>query len=320
MKPQNFWRERYLAALEARHYSPRTREAYLPWVERFAERNRGTPMSQVGEHEINAFLTDLAVTDHVSASTQNQALSALLFLFRNVLGRDVQSLGNVVRAKRSVRLPNVLTRDEVKLVLSFLEPDTQLICRFLYGTGLRLMECLQLRVQDLDFGASTIIVRGGKGDKDRRTMLPMAMREVLLEHLGRVRASHDADLADGWGKVLLPHALDKKYPTAPADWKWQWVFPQARRWTDDSGRQGRHHVDPSTVQRAVQMAGERCRLGRRVTCHTFRHSFATHLLESGYDIRTIQELLGHSDPKTTMIYTHVLNRGPSGVRSPLDRM
>jgi len=317
---QPIWRQRYIEALEARHYSPRTREAYLPWVDRFAALNKGQTSSQLGEREINAFLTHLAVHEGVSASTQNQALSALLFLFRYVLKRDVNSLGEVIRAKRPPRLPTVLTRDEVKHVLGCLVGEDRLICRVLYGTGVRLMECLQLRVQDVDFAASTVIVRHGKGGKDRRTVLPATLKQELQKHLETVRALHIADLKDGWGKVTLPDALEGKYPNAAADWRWQWVFPQARRWNNEFGREGRHHVDPSLVQRSIQLASLKAELGKRVTCHTFRHCFATHLLESGYDIRTIQELLGHSDPKTTMIYTHVLNRGPGGVHSPLDRM
>jgi integron integrase len=310
---------RYAEALDARHYSDRTKASYTQWICRFAEFRRGMKLEVLGERDINAFLTDLAVNGEVSSSTQNQALAALLFLFRNTFNRPVEDLGEVIRAKKPTRLPVVMSREEVRAVISELEGDKRLACSLMYGTGMRLMECLELRVQDIDFGRSEITVRNGKGGKDRVTMLPESLKAPLREHLKRVKAIHDRDKADGWGSVPLPGALDRKYPRSSGDWCWQWVFPQERRWKDpESGKQGRHHMDDSLLQRAVHEAVLRAGLSKRASCHTFRHSFATHLIESGYDIRTVQELLGHSDVKTTMIYTHVLNRGPSGVRSPFD--
>ena len=273
----------------------------------------------MAEPEINAFLTHLAVKEKVSASTQNQALSALLFLYRHVIGREVGDLGEVIRARKPTRLPVVMTREEVKAVLANLTGDKWLMASLMYGAGLRLMECLRLRVQDIDFSRNEILVRDGKGAKDRITMLPESLKIPLQEHLKKVKAIHERDLADGWGRVQMPTALDRKYPNAPKDWRWQWVFPQENRWINPKTKeQGRHHVDESLVQKAVRDAVAKAGLTKRATCHTFRHSFATHLLEGGYDIRTVQELLGHSDVKTTMIYTHVLNRGPAGVRSPVD--
>lgn len=263
----------------------------------------------------------MAVTEHVSASTQNQALSALLFLYRHVLGRPVDELGQVVRARRPTRLPVVMTREEVKAVLSRLRGDKLLMVSLLYGAGLRLMECLCLRVQDLDFSRNEILVRDGKGAKDRMTMLPESVKQPLRDHLKRVKAIHERDFAEGWGAVLLPDALHRKYPSASREWRWQWVFPQENRWANTkTGQQGRHHVHESIVQKAVVQAVREAGLTKRATCHTFRHSFATHLLADGYDIRTVQELLGHKDVKTTMIYTHVLNRGGKGVRSPADTL
>nr|WP_256438898.1 integron integrase [Synechococcus sp. CCY 9618] len=260
-----------------------------------------------GQAEINAFLTHLAVEEGVSASSQTQALSALLFLYRHVLGTTPGDLTGVVRARVGRRLPVVMTPAEVQQVLRRLEGTTALVAGLLYGSGLRLMEALRMRVQDLDVGQRQITVRSGKGDKDRITLMPKRLMEPLGAHLEGVRRLHDADLAAGCGRVVLPQALGRKYPNAAVEWGWQWVFPQTRRWRDPSIRQ-------KDVRRAVQAAG----LAKRVSCHTFRHSFATHLLERGTDIRTIQELLGHNDLRTTMIYTHVLNRGPCGVRSPAD--
>jgi integron integrase len=275
----------------------------------------------MAEPEINAFLTHLAVKHKVSASTQNQALSALLFLYRHVIGREVGDLGEVIRARKPKRLPVVMTREEVKLVLDNLSDDKWLASSLMYGAGLRLMECLRLRVQDLDFSRNEILVRSGKGDKDRITMLPESLKGPLQSHLAKGKALHDRDLNDGWGRVEMPAALDRKYPNASKEWPWQWVFPQGNRWRNAAtGKQGRHHMDESLVQKAVRAAVLKASLVKRATCHTFRHSFATHLLESGYDIRTVQELLGHEDVKTTMIYTHVLNRGPAGVRSPVDSL
>lgn len=306
-------------ALRSRHYSPRTEQVYCHWVRRYIHFHSVRHPAEMAEPEMNGFLTHLAVKEKVSASTQNQALSALLFLYRHVLGRKVGDLGEVIRAKKPKHLPVVMTRDEVKAVLSNLAGDKWLMASLMYGAGLRLMECLRLRVQDIDFSRNEILVRDGKGAKDRITMLPVSMKVPLQEHLKGVKAIHERDLAAGWGGVLLPGALDRKYPNAPKDWRWQWAFPQENRWRNTkTGEEGRHHVDESLVQKSVRQAVVAAGLTKRATCHTFRHSFATHLLEGGYDIRTVQEILGHSDVKTTMIYTHVLNRGPSGVRSPID--
>jgi integron integrase len=275
----------------------------------------------MGEPEINTFLTHLALKEHVSASTQNQALSAWLFLYRYMLVREIGDLGQVVRARKPTRLPVVMTREEVKAVLTRLQGDQWLIASLLYGAGLRLMECLCLRVQDIDFTRNEIMVRDGKGAKDRVTMLPESLKTPLQNHLRRVKTIHEKDVRDGWGRVPMPDALDRKYPNAPTDWRWQWVFPQEKRWTNHpTGQQGRHHVDESIVQKGVAQADREAGLTKRATCHTFRHSFATHLLADGYDIGTVQELLGHKDVKTTMIYTHVLNRGGKGVRSPVDAL
>jgi integron integrase len=306
-------------ALRSRHYSARTEKAYCGWVRRYVYFHRLRHPAEMGETEINAFLTHLAVEEDVSASTQNQALSALLFLYRHVLGGDVGDLEGVIRARRSRYLPVVMTRDEVRAVLDQLSGDKWLVGSLLYGSGLRLMECLRLRVKDVDLSRHEIIVRDGKGGKNRVTMLPTLLEVPLRDHLRAVKKSHQRDLADGWGRVLLPDALDRKYPTAPSDWRWQWVFPQTTRWKNTrTGEQGRHHVHETLVQRAVKEAVGRAGVVKQVGCHTFRHTFATHLLEAGYDIRTIQELLGHKDVRTTMVYTHVLNRDGQGVRSPLD--
>jgi len=306
-------------ALRARHYSPRTEQCYVMWVARFIRFHGIRHPGEMGEPEINTFLTNLAVERKVSASTQNQALSALLFLYRHVLGRAVGDLGDVIRARKPVRLPVVMTRDEVKSVLSNLKGDKMLMASLMYGAGLRLMECLRLRVLDIDLARNELVVRNAKGGRDRRTMIPLGLGDSLKEHLRKVRLIHKQDLTDGWGRVILPTALDRKYPNAATDWRWQWVFPQYKRWHNaKTGEQGRHHIDASLVQKAVKAAVETARLTKRATCHTFRHSFATHLLEDGYDIRTVQELLGHRDVKTTMLYTHVLNRGTAGVRSPFD--
>ena len=275
----------------------------------------------MGEPEVNAFLTHLAVKERVAASTQNQALSALLFLYRYVLTREIGDLGGVIRARKPKRMPVVMTREEVKAVLFNLTEDKWLMASLMYGTGLRLMECLRLRVQDIDFSREEILVRDGKGSKDRITMLPESLRTPLQDHLKRVKAMHERDLADGWRRVLMPEALDRKYPNAPKEWRWQWVFPQENRWKNiKTGEEGRHHVHESIIQKAVAGAVRKAGLTKRATCHTLRHSFATQLLESGYDIRTVQELLGHKDVKTTMIYTHVLNRGGKGVKSPMDEL
>jgi len=313
--------DRLKGALQSRHYSPRTEEAYSYWAERFIRFHGIRHPETMGVEEVNAFLTYLAVEEKVAASTQNQALSALLFLYRHVLSQPLGDLGDVVRARRPKRLPVVMTRAEVRQVLQALPEERRLVGEVLYGTGLRLLECLRLRVKDVDFGSNALTVRDGKGAKDRLTVLPQRLVPGLRRHLEEVRRVHEEDLAAGWGRVVLPHALDRKYPNAASEWSWQWVFPQMKRWRNpETKAQGRHHLDESVIQRAVRDAVQAAGLTKRVSCHTFRHSFATHLLESGADIRTVQELLGHSDVKTTMLYTHVLNRGPGGVRSPLDTL
>lgn len=307
--------------LRTRHYSRRTEKSYCRWIVRYIVFHGMRHPAELGEAELNAFLSHLAVNQGVSASTQNQALSALLFLYKFVLNRPVASLGEVARAKKSKRLPVVLTPEEVHRVLERLESQNRLIAAILYGTGVRLIECLRLRVQDIDFGRHEITVRNGKGAEDRVTMLPERIHKPLRAHLERVKTVHQRDLAQGWGRVEMPGALIRKYPNAASEWRWQWVFPQQRRWRNpESGEQGRHHIHPSIVQKAVSEAVRHAGIAKRATCHTFRHSFATHLLENGYDIRTVQELLGHRDVRTTMIYTHVLNRGGRGVRSPLDTL
>jgi len=311
--------DRMIAELRGRHYSPRTEQSYCYWVRRYIYFHNKRHPAEMGEPEMNTFLSHLAMRQKVSASTQNQALSALLFLYRHVLRREVGDLGQVIRARRPKRLPVVLTREEVRGVLDHLEGDRWLMGSLMYGAGLRLSENLGLRVQDLDFSANQIIVRDGKGHKDRLTMFPVVTQEPLRQHLEGVRETHRRDLDDGYGCVRMPYALDRKYPNAASEWRWQWVFPQRRRWrSSKTGEEVRHHIDESIVQRAVKQAVTRAGLSKRASCHTLRHSFATHLLESGYDIRTVQELLGHKDVKTTMIYTHVLNQGPKGVRSPMD--
>jgi len=313
--------DRLREALRSRHYSRRTEQTYCQWVKRFIFFHNIRHPAEMAEAEINGFLTHLAVKEKVSASTQNQALSALLFLYRHVIGREVGDLGNVIRARKPKRLSVVMTCDEVKAVLTQLSGDKWLMASLMYGAGLRLMECLRLRIQDIDFSRNEILVRDGKGAKDRITMLPETLKIPLREHLKRVKAIHDRDLAENWGRVQMPDALDRKYPNAPADWRWQWVFPQENRWKNTkTGEEGRHHVHETILQRAVKEAVRKAEVIKHVGCHSFRHAFATHLLEAGYDIRTIQELLGHKDVNTTMIYTHVLNKGGHGMRSPVDRL
>ena len=308
-------------ALRARHYSPRTEQAYTLWTRRFIRFHGMRHPADMGDAEINEFVTHLAVAQKVSASTQTQALSALLFLYRNVLGLQVGELDGIVRARSPKRLPVVMTRDEVKAVLAHLDTDKWLMASLMYGSGLRLMECLDLRVQDINFDLSELTVRDGKGGKDRVTMLPQSLVTPIQQQLNLARIVHERDMADGWGRVVLPCALDRKYPNAATEWGWQWVFPQQKRWRDSAtGFEGRHHVHETVIQRAVKAAARSAGVEKNVGCHTFRHSFATHLLATGYDIRTIQELLGHKDVSTTMIYTHVLNRGGHGVRSPMDAL
>jgi len=290
------------AAIRLRHYSLRTEEAYVHWIKRFIFFHGKRHPAEMGKQEITRFLSALATERHVSASTQNQALCALLFLYRHVLDQQVGWLDEVVRARRPQRLPVVLSRPEVRALLGALDGVHWLMASLLYGAGLRLLECLRLRVKDLDFTKRQLVVRAGKGDKDRVTVLPVAVAELLTAHLARVRTLHHQDLAQGFGRVFLPDALDRKYPNADKEWGWQWVFPASQFSVDPrSGTQRRHHLHESVLQRAVKEGARKAGLSSRVSCHTLRHSFATHLLEDGYDIRTIQELLGHRDVKTTMI-------------------
>lgn len=306
-------------ALHVKHYSPRTIKAYTSWIRRYIHfHNLRHPLEMDATH-VESFLTHLARDRHVSASTQNQALNALLFLYRMVLERDLGGRIDAVRARRSRHVPTVLTPGEVRLILNAMSGVPRLVAQALYGGGLRLMESLRLRVKDIDFGASEIIVRHGKGGKDRVTVLPQGIHSVLHRHLQRVHRLHQSDLRHGLGEVAMPMALDRKYPNAGREWMWQWVFPARGHYTDrDTGTHRRHHIHQSTIQKAVRRAAQASGIAKPVRTHTFRHSFATHLLENGYDIRTVQELLGHSDVSTTMIYTHVLNRGGRAVRSPLD--
>ncbi|MGH8214493.1 MAG: integron integrase [Rhodanobacteraceae bacterium] len=300
--------------------SIRTEEAYVGWVRRFVLANGKRHPRELGAREVEAFLTGLAIHGHVSASTQNQALSALLFLYREVLQQELPWMDDIRRAKRSRRLPVVLTRSEVAALLQEMDGVTWLMASLLYGAGLRLMECVRLRVQDVDFARREITVRRGKGGKDRRTMLPAISVEALQGQLAEARRIHRRDLAAGFGAVWLPDALARKYPHAARDWAWQYVFPAGARSVDPrTSATRRHHVDETILQRAVKRAVRTTGIAKPATCHTLRHSFATHLLEAGHDIRTIQELLGHKDVATTQIYTHVLNRGGHGVLSPLDR-
>ncbi len=306
-------------ALTARHYSEHTKTSYKKWVEVFLIVNQGK--ENIGEREINDYLKNLALKKNVSASTQNQALAALLFYFRFILNTPVTELGSVIRAKKSERIPVVFSREEVSRVIGNLSGQKKLIAKLLYGTGMRLNEALSLRVLDIDFDQNEIIVRHGKGDKDRHVMIPQKLVSELREHIEKVSSLHKKDLADGWGAVKMPGALAGKYSAESKEFKWQWLFPQKNRWKNlETGEEGRWHLDESLMQRAVKQAILEAGINKNASCHTFRHSFATHLLEIGYDIRTIQELLGHSDVSTTMVYTHVLNRGAGGVVSPLDRL
>ena len=312
--------DRVHAALRTRHYSRRTEEAYVAWIKRFIFFHQKRHPSSMGADEVNAFLTWLATEQKVSASTQNQALGALLFLYRYVLDDPLPWINDVVRASRPVRLPVVLTPEEVRRVLARLTGPSHLVSLLLYGGGLRLLEGLMLRVKDVDFERGQIHVRDPKGRRDRHTMLPEMAVPLLRHQLELVREIHNEDLSEGFGAVWLPDAIERKIPTAARTWSWQWIFPATSRWKDPNGVQRRHHLHESVLQRAVKRAAIEAGLDKRVTCHTFRHSFATHLLERGHDIRIVQELLGHRDVTTTMIYTHVLRYGARGVRSPLDAM
>jgi integron integrase len=313
--------DRVRARLRVKHYSIRTEQAYVDWIKRFIWFHGKRHPKDMGAREIEAFLSHLAVKGKVSASTQNQAKSALLFLYREVLEQKLPWLDKVTQAKASQRLPVVLTAGEAQAVLKRLSGTHWLIASLLYGAGLRLMEAVRLRVKDVEFARHEIIVREGKGGKDRVTMLPESVLEPLKRHLAKVKALHEEDLAAGGGDVYLPFALDKKYPNAEREWGWQYVFPSAKLSVDPRTKvTRRHHVDEKGIQRAMKQAVRDAGIVKPATPHTLRHSFATHLLMAGYDIRTVQELLGHSDVSTTMIYTHVLNRGGKGVVSPLDRL
>ncbi len=307
--------------IRLKHYSRRTEDVYLDWAKRYILYHNKTHPQDMGKKEIEDFLTYLARDRKVSASTQNQAKSALLFLYKEVLGITLPWVGEVEKAKKPQKMPVVLTENEVQLLLSQLSDTWLLLGRLLYGTGMRLLEGLRLRVQDVDFGANQIFIRDGKGGKDRVTMLPQSLVLPLKDHLIRVKQLYEQDIADGHGEVLLAESLARKYPNAGREWIWQYVFPSVRLSVDPrSGVTRRHHLDEKGLQRAIKQAAVDAGLTKNVTPHTLRHSFATHLLQSGYDIRTVQELLGHKDVQTTMIYTHVLNKGGRGVTSPLDRI
>lgn len=312
--------ERVREAIRARHYSRRTEQAYWHWIRRFILFHGKRHPATMGAAEVTAFLSWLASERKVAAATQGQALAALLFLYGAVLGEKLPWLDELVRAQRPVRLPAVLAQAEVRRLLDELHGGLRLMAALLYGAGLRQIECLSLRVKDVDFAYRQILVRDGKGAKDRVTMLPASLVQPLQQHLGRVRVLHERDRRAGGGEVRLPFALARKYPRAGREWAWQYVFPSGRVSADpEDGVMRRHHVHPDTLGRAVKRAARAAGIEKHVTCHTLRHSFATHLLEGGYDIRTVQELLGHADVSTTMVYTHVLNKGGRGVASPLDR-
>lgn len=306
-------------AIRLKHYSIRTEQAYVAWIRRYVLFHEMRHPAQMGEAQVRGFLSHLATDENVAASTQNQALSALLFLYTHVLERPLGEIADAVRARRSRKLPVVFTREEARAILDHMNGTPQLAASLLYGSGLRLLECLRLRVKDVDFGRNEVVVRDGKGAKDRPAVLPTTLRKPLRVHLERVRNLHEKDLEAGFGEVYLPHAFARKDAGAARSWRWQYVFPSPRRSVDPrSGAVRRHHLGETVLQKAVGAAIRQARIHKQGSCHTFRHSFATHLLEDGYDIRTVQELLGHADVRTTMIYTHVLNRGGRGVRSPLD--
>jgi integron integrase len=321
MPPPKKLIDRVREVMRTRHYARRTEEAYIGWIMRFIRFHQLRHPQQLGAADIEAFLSHLAVDANVAAATQNQARSALLFLYREVLDIPIEASRDIVSAKMPQRLPTVLTREEVRAVIRELSGTYRIMAQLLYGSGLRLLECARLRVKDLEFDQHQLTVRDGKGAKDRVTMLPDRLTEPLQDHLRIVERLHEADLERGYGAVYLPAALARKYPNAPREWAWQYVFPADHISVDPhSGEQRRHHIGESGLQKAVKAAVRASQIAKPASCHTFRHSFATHLLENGYDIRTVQELLGLSDVRTTMIYTHVLNRGGRGVRSPLDEV
>ncbi len=313
--------ERVRVTLRTKHYSPRTEKCYVSWIKRYLAHHQMRRPEEMGGREITHFLSHLATTGQVGASTQTQALSALLFLYREVLRLRVAGLHEVVRAKPSLRMPLVLSKAEVAAILRNLQGTPWLMASLLYGAGLRLLECVRLRVKDIDLARGEIAVRDGKGRKDRTTLLPAALVAPLSGHLAKRRRQHELDLSDGGGGVLMPDAMDRKHPRAPWEWGWQWVFGASRLHRDrQTGQWQRHHIHESALQRSFNDAVRAAGLAKPATCHTLRHCFATHLLESGCDIRTIQELLGHRDVTTTMIYTHVVQRGSPAVRSPLDAL
>jgi integron integrase len=308
-------------AIKRLHYSYRTEQSYAYWIRFFILFHGKRHPREMGETEVAAFLTHLAVERRVAASTQNQALNAILFLYKQVLGKEIGLVGGVVRSKRAVRLPVVLTRSEVQAVLLRLKGAEWLMAGLMYGSGLRVFECVRLRVKDIDFELNQLVVRDGKGQKDRVTPLPASLIPALREQLQEAQRRHEEDLADGFGEASMPYALDRKYPHAARERAWQYLFPASKRARDPySSRMKRHHIDVSVIQKAMKTAVRAAGIAKPATCHTLRHSFATHLLEAGQDIRTIQELLGHNDLRTTMIYTHVLGIGAQGVRSPLDQL
>jgi integron integrase len=318
-KPKKKLLDQIRDVMRLKHYSLRTERTYCDWIERFIRFHGMRHPTEMAEAEVGEFLTNLARAGNVSASTQNQALSALLFLYKGVLKQEIGWLKQVERAKKPARLPVVLSRDEVHKIFAHLHGAPRLMAGLLYGSGLRLMECVRLRVKDVDFAYARITVRDTKGGRDRVTMLPVNLTAPLQRHLQKVKAQHEQDLADGFGEVWLPDALARKYPSAAREWSWQFVFPSSRISIDPRSQvKRRHHIDESALQQAVKKAVRAAMLTKPASCHTLRHSFATHLLENGYDIRTVQELLGHKDVSTTMIYTHVLNKPGLGVRSPLD--
>ena len=305
--------------IRKKHYSIRTEQAYVNWIRQYMLFHRNRHPKDMGEKEISEYLSHLATDRKVAARTQNQALNAIVFLYKHVLRIDLGDFGHMERAKKPERLPTVMTKAEVNRVLATMSGTYGLMTKLIYGSGLRLMECVRLRVKDIDLDRSQVIIRDGKGMKDRMTMLPEQLRPFLLEHLGRVKTMHERDVQKGLGEIYLPFALERKYPSAAREWGWQYVFPSERISEDPrTGKTRRHHINESGLQRAVQKAARSAGLSKPISPHTFRHSFATHLLEAGYDIRTVQELLGHKNVSTTMIYTHVLKKGGMGVQSPLD--
>lgn len=312
--------DRVRSALRVRHYSLRTEEAYIYWIKRYIFFHHKRHPLEMGEKEIGSFLNHLAEKENVAASTQNQALCALIFLYKHILQKEIGNL-EFLWANKPKRLPVVFAREEVSIILNQLSGIYWLMGMLLYGSGLRLLECLRLRVKDIDFKYNQIVVRDGKGEKDRVTMLPGKVKAPLQAHLQKVKKVHEEDLEKGFGAVYLPYALERKYPNANREWKWQYIFPASQLSVDPrSGVKRRHHLHESVLQRAVKEAIRKAGITKQSGCHTFRHSFATHLLEDGYDIRTVQELLGHEDIKTTMVYTHVLNQGGKGVKSPADKI